>query len=250
MKLGSLVINLVLLGITISIVCIMIVKRFIYFRPTRELLFANETYENIRHHHITARWFMRDSDYTILFCGDNTGNLSYKQHKVNGLLSIGYSVLAFDYAGFGESKGTPSEQGFYDDAATMTGFLVGNMPAANIIAYGEGVGCAVAASVARRLSLPCVILDEPVPSIAYSVVSSKRLISLFSRILSEFDLVKQLEGIRSVVIVLRNGNNPLISSNSWDMIKAHATKLITYNNPNNMPWEILNDLVGELVNKT
>ena len=193
---------------------------------------------------------MRDSDYTILFCGDNTGNLSYKQHKVNGLLSIGYSVLAFDYAGFGESKGTPSEQGFYDDAATMTGFLVGNMPAANIIAYGEGVGCAVAASVARRLSLPCVILDEPVPSIAYSVVSSKRLISLFSRILSEFDLVKQLEGIRSVVIVLRNGNNPLISSNSWDMIKAHATKLITYNNPNNMPWEILNDLVGELVNKT
>lgn len=250
MKLGSLVINIVLLGITISVVCIMIVKRFIYFRPTRELLFTNEPHDNIRHRHITARWFMRDSEYTILFCGDNTGNLSYKQQKVNGLLSIGYSVLAFDYTGFGESRGTPSEQGCYDDAATMTGFLVGNMPASNIIAYGMGVGCAVAASVARRLSLPCVILDEPIPSIAYSVVNSKRLISIFSRILSEFDLVTQLEGIRSVVIVLRNGDNPLITSNSWDMIKAHATKLITYDNPNNIPWEILKELVDNLVNKS
>src|SRR5579872_5769339 len=46
---------------------------------------------------------------TLLFCHGNAGNLSHRLGKLQIFHHIGLNVLLFDYRGYGQSEGTPSE---------------------------------------------------------------------------------------------------------------------------------------------
>ncbi|MEE8142383.1 MAG: alpha/beta hydrolase [Planctomycetota bacterium] len=52
----------------------------------------------------------------ILFCHGNAGNLSSRIPQAVSWRQLGYSVLLFDYRGYGRSAGTPSESGVLSDA--------------------------------------------------------------------------------------------------------------------------------------
>ena len=61
--------------------------------------------------------------YWVLFClpaGASIHGLRM-QGQLHTLWELGYNVLAFDYRGFGENRGRPSEQGLYSDGATAYG---------------------------------------------------------------------------------------------------------------------------------
>ena len=64
-----------------------------------------------------AAWFLRHPDprAEIIFWHGNGGNLSLWLEVLVGMYRQGLSVLAFDYRGYGESSGAPSEQGIYRD---------------------------------------------------------------------------------------------------------------------------------------
>ena len=72
----------------------------------------------------------------------------------------GAHVVSFDYRGFGDSEGTPSEKGLKLDARAALSF-VRQRSNAKIIAYGQSLGTAIAAT----LDVDGVILDAPFPSI-------------------------------------------------------------------------------------
>jgi fermentation-respiration switch protein FrsA (DUF1100 family) len=60
---------------------------------------------------------------TVLFCHGNAGNIS---HRLGSLLifhRLGLNTLIFDYRGYGQSQGTPSEPGLYRDAEAMLRYL-------------------------------------------------------------------------------------------------------------------------------
>ena len=60
----------------------------------------------------------------ILFCHGNAGNIGNRITAVSQFVSIGFHCFIFDYRGFGNSSGKPSEDGLVLDARTAWHFLV------------------------------------------------------------------------------------------------------------------------------
>lgn len=89
---------------------------------------------------------------TVLFLHGNAGNISHRLDSVQMFHRLVYSTLIFDYRGYGNSGGTPSEQGTYRDAEAAWRYLIEqrHIPSCRIILFGESLGGAVAAWLAAR----------------------------------------------------------------------------------------------------
>ena len=89
---------------------------------------------------------------TVLFFHGNAGNIS---HRIDYLLMfsrLGYATLIFDYRGYGQSSGSPSEEGTYRDAEAAWRWLTRarGIAAGDIVYVGESLGGAVASWLAVR----------------------------------------------------------------------------------------------------
>ncbi|MGG6240286.1 alpha/beta hydrolase [Nodosilinea sp. AN01ver1] len=101
-------------------------------------------------------WLPTDSgnDLTILYLHGNAGNVSSNLGKAIQLRSLGASVLAIDYRGFGLSSGPfPSEQRLYDDALAAWQFLQREKQVApnHLVIYGHSLGGAIGIDLASRI---------------------------------------------------------------------------------------------------
>jgi len=96
---------------------------------------------------------------TVLFCHGNAGNISHRLERLDFLRALGFSVLLFDYRGYGQSGGTPSEEGTYRDARAAWDYLTrerGLRPS-RIVVFGESLGGAVAAQLASNVDAAALI---------------------------------------------------------------------------------------------
>ena len=105
----------------------------------------------------------------LLICHGNAGNLSDagRPEHYAGLRALGLNLLAFDYRGYGESGGTPSEAGLYRDAEAAYGYLRDTLgvPPARIILFGHSLGSAVAVELATRVRAAGIVLDGALISV-------------------------------------------------------------------------------------
>ena len=107
--------------------------------------------------HIHA-WWSKAKDWrpeqgAVLFCHGNGGNLSHRGRVLmHWIKEIGVAVLIFDYPGYGQSSGVPSEDGCYaaGDAAYDWLHQVAKVPAERIILYGGSLGGGIATDLASR----------------------------------------------------------------------------------------------------
>lgn len=107
--------------------------------------------------------------YWILFCvpaGAST-QVDRIQGQLKRLWSLGYDVFAFDYRGFGDSSGTPTEDGLYEDAAAAYAYLsrVERVPPSRVILAGRSLGSAVAVDLATRVRSAGLLLFSPIDSV-------------------------------------------------------------------------------------
>jgi alpha-beta hydrolase superfamily lysophospholipase len=81
-------------------------------------------------------------------------NLTGQAFRIEQLRAMGYSVLAIDYRGFGQSKGDlPSEASVYEDARAAWERFTKMQPDANKrLIYGHSLGGAVAIDLAADLA--------------------------------------------------------------------------------------------------
>jgi fermentation-respiration switch protein FrsA (DUF1100 family) len=105
----------------------------------------------------------------LLICHGNAGNLSEFDRPLHyaGLRALGLNLLAFDYRGYGESGGMPSEQGLYRDAAAAYRYLRverGVLPE-RIVVFGHSLGSAVAVELVSRLPAAGLILEGALTSV-------------------------------------------------------------------------------------
>lgn len=90
-------------------------------------------------------------DCVVLISHGNGGNISHRLSLYELLHRLGVHVLAYDYRGFGQSEGSPSERGTYLDAEAALAWLgTRGFSASQVIAHGESLGGGIASELARR----------------------------------------------------------------------------------------------------
>jgi fermentation-respiration switch protein FrsA (DUF1100 family) len=113
-------------------------------------------------------WWIRGGGQTaLLYFHGNAGNISDRLERVRLLVDeLGLDVFLVDYRGYGQSGGSPSEEGLYADGVAIYEAAVSRgFPAKRIVLFGESLGCAVALETALRKACAGVILEAPFLSV-------------------------------------------------------------------------------------
>lgn len=233
--------------IVICFVMTLIIKRFIYFRPSYGLLPPKEKFEDIHQGNLHA-WFKQNGEKVILFCHGNAGNLSYRQDKLINFLQMGLSVLIFDYSGYGLSKGVPNEQLLYSNASMFVEYLLRRgYKLENIIPYGESLGGAVAMHIARKYNMRKVILESALPGVKYIMTDKYPMLKFLGVIFNEFDTVAFMNGYKGQSLVLHCVNDEIIPLKTIEPIRTMATKFIEMEGSHNIPiipWKEIQNFVN------
>lgn len=104
---------------------------------------------------------------TVLFLHGNAGNISHRIDSLQMFHRMGYSTLIFDYRGYGNNDGSPSEQGTYRDAEAAWHYLTEqrHIPSCRIVLFGESLGGAVASWLAARQKPAALVIASGFTSV-------------------------------------------------------------------------------------
>ncbi len=104
---------------------------------------------------------------TVLFLHGNAGNISHRLDSLQMFHRLGYSTLIFDYRGYGNNGGTPTEQGTYRDAWAAWRYLTEqrHIPSCRIVLFGESLGGAVASWLAVRQKPAALVIASGFTSV-------------------------------------------------------------------------------------
>jgi len=154
-------------------------ERAMVFVPSREML-AHPGTVGLEYEVLTltapdgvrlrAWWLPAASpDAPVMLClHGNGGNISHRTDKMRLFHDAGASQLWLDWRGYGESGGSPDEQGLYRDALTGWAWLnaVKAVPASRLVLYGESLGNGPAIELATRGLAAGLIVDSGFTSLA------------------------------------------------------------------------------------
>lgn len=116
----------------------------------------------------------------IVYFHGNGGNLSVWAPVVVGIARRGYSVLAFDYRGYGLSTGRPTERGLYRDVdAVVERFWRDASTGTPIVYWGRSLGVAMAAYAATVRAPDGLILESGFPD-ARSLLRTSPLLAFLA----------------------------------------------------------------------
>ena len=101
--------------------------------------------------------------FTVLVFNGNAGNRAYRAPLAAALRAHGLAVLLFDYRGFGENPGTPTEAGLMADGRAAVAHLLGrtDVDGTRLVLFGESLGTAIAVQVAGEHPPAALILRSP-----------------------------------------------------------------------------------------
>ncbi|MBN2269309.1 MAG: alpha/beta hydrolase [Sedimentisphaerales bacterium] len=163
------------LGWAATLYCVQ--SRLLY-RPVREVLHSPEElglyYEDITFKSkdgltLNGWWVPAgNSMFTVLFCHGNGGNITHRLDSISILNKLGLSCFIFDYRGYGNSEGTPSEEGTYLDALAAYNWLAQTkkIRKERIIVFGRSLGGSVAAQLAATVRVGGVVIESSFTSYA------------------------------------------------------------------------------------
>lgn len=211
----SIIRPVVIAGATVAIgivVCsLMFAERIIFQPPEPSYSDAGEVVKIVKANgiKISATYLPNESaEFTILYSHGNAEDLGSVRYKLEELRDMGFSVLGYDYEGYGTSGGSPSEEAVYGDIEAAYNFLrEKGVSADRIILHGWSLGGAVAVDLARRQPIAGLILESTFVS-AYRVITRYPILP-FDR----FRTLSKLKDVNCPVLVIHGTDDEVI--NLW-----------------------------------
>jgi hypothetical protein len=103
---------------------------------------------------------------TLVYCRGNAGNRSLDAQWAPFFAAHRLNVFLWDYRGYGDSAGKPSEDGFRRDAQAAFDAAADSARGLPVLAFGHSLGAAVAAQLALDRPVAGLILDSAFASAA------------------------------------------------------------------------------------
>ena len=149
---------------------------------------------------------------TVLFFHGNAGNISHRMEYLLMFHRLGYNTFIFDYRGYGQSSGSPSEAGTYLDAQSAWRYLTEakDIPPARIVLFGESLGGAVAAWLAMNekpgmLALASVFTSVPDMAAKIYPFLPVRLLSRF-----DYNTIEYLQSVTCPVFIAHSPQDEIV----------------------------------------
>ena len=161
-------------------------------------------------------WFLpsraQPPPLTVIVFNGNAGNRAYRSTLAAALRSQGLSVLLFDYRGFGDSSGSPTERGLYEDARAVRRYLAArsDVRADRLVYFGESLGTAVAVRLAVEHPPAALILRSPFSSLVdvgrfhYPILPVRWLLR------DRFSAIDAIESVRSPVLIVAGDRDRIV----------------------------------------
>lgn len=156
----------------------------------------------------------------ILFLPDEVGDLGDRLAWIRLAVAGGFSVLALDYRGYGDSDGHPSVSGVYRDADAAHRWLGAEkgVEPDRIVILGRSLGASVAAHLAERRDAALLVLES-----AFTHVADQRHETLVRRGWSvprlalsaaywnaNLNTVNRVAGIDMPILILHSPDNDTV----------------------------------------
>ena len=113
---------------------------------------------------LLSGWYIptEDSEFTVLFCHGNGGNMMHRLDSINIFYNMGLSCFIFDYRGYGGSEGKPTEEGTYLDVRAAYEWLTEEKEISpeDIIVFGRSLGGSIAAQLASEVEAGALIIES------------------------------------------------------------------------------------------
>ena len=222
----SKVIHLLLILVTVyaALLCVVYIfqDRLVFFPERRFVISPRELgmeYEDVffRAEDGTELhgWFVPSANPrgVILYCHGNGGNISYRIDYLKTFASLGLSTFIFDYRGYGKSRGTPTEQGTHLDAQAAWRLLTQERktPPREIVLYGESLGGAIAARLAREKTPGALVLHSAftsLPDVAADVYPflPARLLSRY-----RYNTLSHVAEVKCPVLIIHSKDDEIVS---------------------------------------
>ena len=184
----------------------------------------------------------------ILFFHGNSGTRAFPTKRVRVISTLASQfnahVITFDYTGFGDTPGRPSEEQLYADARKVYAYVRSvAAPNSTIIIYGQSLGSFWAVDLAKHLSLvrqrdsedtrSIAIILESAPSSLFDAAKSHptglpwRIIPGIDRILKnvlkeKLDSAEKMEHITFPILIMHGNCDWMITPNQGQKLFDRA----------------------------
>jgi len=108
-----------------------------------------------------------DSSKTLLFSHGNSTDIGIMFQQLRDLCTrLRVDVFAYEYSGYGESSGVPSEADLYSDVEAAYHYLTHDcsIPDDQIVCYGQSIGSVPSIELASRTSVGGLVLHSAMKS--------------------------------------------------------------------------------------
>jgi fermentation-respiration switch protein FrsA (DUF1100 family) len=176
--------------------------------------------------------------YTILHSHGNAEDLGDISFLLRKIQSLGFKVFAYDYQGYGQSRGTPTEANTYGDIDAAYTYLTQELkiPPQQIIIYGRSIGSGPSVNLASRVTVGGLILESPFLSM------SKFLADFNIFPFDKFPNLARIKQVRSPILVMHGRKDQTIPFTQGEELYQAA------NQPKQYLWVDAaghNDLIDE-----
>ncbi len=188
--------------------------------PFEDVVFTSS--DGIRLH----GWFISapGSARVLLFCHGNAGNIGDRLDSIWTFHRMGLNVFIFDYRGYGDSTGKPTEKGTYLDATAVWEYLTKEKKIApgNIVIFGRSLGGSVGTWLAERVNPGALVVESTFASAAD--MGAKMFPFLPIRLLCRFkyDTVSTIGKVNCPVLVAHSRDDEMIPFEQGKRIFAAA----------------------------
>lgn len=155
--------------------------------------------------------FLRDGSPIILYLHGNAGTRAawHRVQLYRVLSRAGFHVVTFDYRGYGDSSGYPSEDGIVEDSLSVFKWIQRQNSKSMIFIWGHSLGSGVATKTAKKLNeagehFSGLILESPFNN--FIEAASNHPLTIPFRVMPWFSWVF-IEGIKMNNILFASDEN-------------------------------------------
>ena len=150
---------------------------------------------------------------TLLWLHGNAGNISHRLDNIAMMHhKLGVNVFIFDYRGYGQSQGKPSEQGTYRDAQAALAHLksVPEVDSDNIVLFGRSLGGAVAVELASKEQVHGVILESAFTSVHSMAKRAYPFLPVGPFLRTRYDSLAKIGKLSAPLLVIHGQDDEIV----------------------------------------